>query len=103
MVMTIGGAKEAQPTIGVSRRIKPVLVRIKLVDNSFVVGKINIGYETRLSELFINNPSPFVVVFDAAISEAVINKTFIVNKANIVWVLPEEEPDKEERVYQKEG
>ena len=62
-------------------------VSIKTVDGSFIQGKINIGQMKRISDMFRENASPFIIVYDAC-SPCGENKVFIINKSHIVWVEP---------------
>jgi len=75
------------------RRIDARNVSIKLTDGSLVKGKINLFTEQklalRLSDIFLKQPEPFVVVFDAALGEAT-GKVLVINKNNIVWASPED-------------
>jgi hypothetical protein len=78
----------------ITRRREPRDVLLKLVDGSFVRGKINLYRDEvtlqRVSEVFTRVPDPFVVVFDATV-EGKVGKTCVVNKSNIIWMLPEED------------
>jgi hypothetical protein len=79
----------------ISRKIKACTVTIKLVDGSLVRGKINLHRSDvdiqRPSELFTKVTDPFIVVFDV-IAEDKPGRVLILNKRNIVWIAPEDEP-----------
>ena len=45
--------------------LKPAEVSIKTLDGSVIEGKVNLGYENRMSDLFTKTDNPFIVVFDA--------------------------------------
>ena len=83
----------------ITRRIEARKVIIKLVDGSMIYGKINIyhGEETvqRVSDIFTKVSDPFIVVFDA-IAEGTSGRALIINKRNIAWVSPEDEPARKE-------
>ena len=64
-------------------------VSVKTVDGSLIQGKINIGSLKRISDMFLENASPFVIVYDAC-SMSGDCKVFIINKSHIVWVEPDE-------------
>jgi len=67
-------------------------VTIKTSDGSSVQGKVNITPNERVSELFNMHKGPFVVLVDARYGD-VRGKTLFINKAHIVWVEPEADPD----------
>jgi small nuclear ribonucleoprotein (snRNP)-like protein len=75
------------------RRIDARNVSLKLTDGSLVKGKINLFQDQklalRLSDIFLKQPEPFVVVFDATLGEAT-GKVLVINKNNIVWATPED-------------
>jgi hypothetical protein len=83
----------------ISRRIEASQVAIKMVDGSLIRGKVNIsqGEEVvqRVSDLFTKVTDPFVVVFDVT-AEGKSGRVLIINKRNIVWVSPEDEPVRQE-------
>jgi Family of unknown function (DUF6812) len=68
------------------------LISIKTSDGATVQGKVNISPNQRVSELFNLQEGPFVVLVDATYGD-VKGKTLFVNKAHIVWVEPEADPD----------
>ena len=84
----------------ITRRIDARKVTIKMVDGSLVQGKVNIFYTEeavhRVSDIFTKISEPFIVVFDAA-AEGKSGLVLIINKRNIVWVSPEDEPAPEKR------
>jgi hypothetical protein len=79
----------------ISRRIDFRKVAIKMVDGSLVQGKVNVfqGEEVvqRVSDIFTKVSDPFIVVFDAT-AEGKSGRVLILNKRNIAWVSPEDEP-----------
>ena len=79
----------------ISRRIDARQVSIKMVDGSLVRGKVNIfqGEEVvqRVSDIFTKISDPFVVVFDVT-AEGKSGRVLIINKRNISWVSPEDDP-----------
>jgi hypothetical protein len=58
---------------------------IKTTDGSILSGKINIGMKPRVSELFTQVDTPFIVLSDVK-NEDGFSKVLFVNKSNIVWV-----------------
>ena len=99
----LAGAPEAGPAAMrapmtvkiISRRIDARKVTIKLVDGSLVQGKINLLNDQevvqRVSDIFTKLTDPFVVLFDVT-EEGRSGRVLILNKRNIAWVSPEEEP-----------
>jgi small nuclear ribonucleoprotein (snRNP)-like protein len=81
----------------ISRRIDARKVTIKLVDGSLVQGKINLLNDQevvlRVSDIFTKLTDPFVVLFDVT-EEGRSGRVLILNKRNIAWVSPEEEPER---------
>jgi hypothetical protein len=79
----------------ISRRIDARQVSIKMVDGSTIRGKVNIfqGEEVvqRVSDIFTKVDDPFVVVFDVT-TEGKSGRVLIINKRNITWVSPEDDP-----------
>lgn len=84
----------------ISRKVNARTVTIKLVDGSLVNGKINLHRGDvdiqRVSDLFTKVADPFIVVFDAT-AEGKTGRVLILNKRNIVWIAPEDEPRGEEK------
>ena len=83
----------------ISRRIDARQVSIKMVDGSLVRGKVNIfqGEEVvqRVSDIFTKVSDPFIVVFDVT-AEGKSGRILIINKRNIAWVSPEDDPVQQE-------
>ena len=84
----------------ISRKINACKVSIKMVDGSLVHGKVNIYHDEevvqRVSDIFTKVTDPFIVVFDAT-AEGKSGRVLILNKNNIAWVSPEDEPARQER------
>jgi hypothetical protein len=70
--------------------LKPADVTIKTVDGSMLQGKVNLGAERRVSDIFTKSNNPFVVLFDAAYAGGT-GKVLVINKSQIVWIEPEGE------------
>ena len=64
-------------------------ITVKTSDGETIQGKVFLKPNTRVSDLFTNSESPFVVLVDALL-RAGQGKTLIVNKDHIVWVDPED-------------
>ncbi len=77
----------------ISRRREPRKVLVKLVDGSTLKGKINLYHEEvvlpRVSDVLTKIPDPFIVIFEAT-AEGQTDRVMIINKANIIWVSPED-------------
>jgi len=92
----------------ISRRVDARKVSIKLVDGSLIQGKINMYHDEggiqRVSDVFTKISDPFIVVFDAT-AEGKSGRVMILNKRNVTWVSPEEEPahQEEERPAEPSG
>ena len=84
----------------ISRRIDARKITIKLVDGSLVQGKVNLlndeAVVQRVSDIFTKLTDPFVVVFDAT-AEGKSGRVLILNKSNVAWVSPEDDPPRPER------
>ena len=84
----------------ISRRIEARQITVKMVDGSLIRGKVNIfhGEEVvqRVSDIFTKVGDPFIVMFDVT-AEGKSGRVLIINKRNIAWVSPEEEPVPKER------
>jgi hypothetical protein len=84
----------------ISRRIDSRKVTIKMVDGSLVHGKVNVFHDEevvqRVSDIFTKVSDPFIVVFDVT-ADGKGGRVLIINKRNISWVSPEEEPVRKER------
>ncbi|MBU4234304.1 MAG: hypothetical protein KKD99_07655 [Proteobacteria bacterium] len=83
----------------ITRKINARKITIKMVDGSLIEGKINIyhGEEVvqRVSDIFTKVRDPFIVVFDVT-AEGKSGGVLIINKRNISWVSPEDEPVRKE-------
>ncbi len=75
------------------------IIRIKLMDGTFVTGQINIsrapGYE-RVSDMVTENTERFLVLFSASLrhdsmEETIQYKTLFVNRDHILWAAPDED------------
>jgi hypothetical protein len=79
----------------ISRKINARKVSIKMVDGSMVHGKVNIYNDEevvqRVSDIFTKVTDPFIVVFDVT-ADGKSGRVLIINKRNIAWVSPEEDP-----------
>jgi hypothetical protein len=84
----------------ISRKINARQVSIKMVDGSLVHGKVNIYHDEevvqRVSDIFTKVTDPFIVVFDVT-ADGKSGRVLIINKRNIAWVSPEDDPAREER------
>jgi hypothetical protein len=83
----------------ISRRLDSRKVTIKLVDGSLIHGKINLHHDEaalqRVSDVFTKISDPFIVVFDVT-AEGKSGRVLILNKRNVAWVSPEDEPARQE-------
>jgi small nuclear ribonucleoprotein (snRNP)-like protein len=90
----------------ITREVNARAVTIKLVDGSIIHGKINLhrnGVDIgRVSDFLTKVNEPFLVVFDAT-EEEKVGMVLIINKSNIVWVLPEDKPRQADKLPQEEG
>ena len=84
----------------ISRKINARKVSIKMVDGSMVHGKVNIYHDEevvqRVSDIFTKVSDPFIVVFDST-AEGKSGRVLILNKTNVAWVSPEDEPPRPDR------
>jgi len=64
-------------------------VTIRTIDGSTILGKVNIGINDRVSDVFTEADNPFIVLFDVEHKD-IAGKVLFVNKNNIVWVEPED-------------
>ena len=84
----------------IRRKIDARKVTIKMVDGSLVQGKVNVYHDEevvqRVSDIFTKVSDPFIVVFDAT-AEGKSGRVLIMNKRNIAWVSPEDDPARQER------
>jgi hypothetical protein len=74
-----------------SKVLRPADVSIKTLDGSVIEGKVNLGYENRISDLFTASGRPFIVLFDAMHFGAPKKEVLVLNKQFIVWVKPQDE------------
>jgi len=90
--MEIKHTKEIEKAISIGKHsiLKPAKVNIKTSDGSVVSGSINLGFENRVSDVFIESQSPFIVLFDARTSKDSSGRVLILNKNHVVWVEPED-------------
>jgi len=83
----------------IRRKIDACQVTIKMVDGSLVQGKVNVYHDEevvqRVSDIFTKVTDPFIVVFDAT-AEDKSERVLIINKRNIAWVSPEDDPAPQE-------
>ena len=70
--------------------LKPVKVNVKTSDGSVIHGSINLGFENRVSDIFVRSESPFIVLFDTTVPGESSGKVLVLNKKHIVWVEPED-------------
>jgi hypothetical protein len=75
-------------TVDTPKVLKPAAVSFKTLDGSVVEGKVNLGYENRVSDLFTKMDYPFIVVFDAMYVGSPKKKVLVLNKQHIVWAEP---------------
>jgi len=73
--------------------VKESRCAVHMFDGRTITGKININPMGRLSDVFTQDQSPFVVIYDATIGDDHRHRTFILNKSGISWVEPVE-PEK---------
>jgi len=64
-------------------------ITLRTSDGETIQGKVFLTPETRVSDLFTQSDSPFIVLVDALLRSGQ-DKTLIVNKNHIVWVEPED-------------
>ena len=91
--MKIKRPKKSEKAISIGRHslLKPAKVNIKTSDGSIVHGSINLGFQSRVSDVFIESQNPFVVLFDARTSKDSSVRVLILNKNHVVWVEPEDD------------
>ena len=72
----------------------PKRVTIRTVEGQGLSGKINLGLNERLSDIFTREDQPFVVLCDVTFhgGKGGKGKVLFVNKRHIVWAEPEEYP-----------
>jgi hypothetical protein len=64
-------------------------ITIKTTDGSTINGKVNLTSKQRVSDLFTDSKSPFLIMVDAITRDG-SGKILFVNKEHIVWAEPEE-------------
>jgi hypothetical protein len=67
-------------------------ITLKTADGATIQGNVNIGLRERVSQLFTDNESQFLVLTDAIMREGDAKIMFI-NKNHIIWAEPEEGDD----------
>ena len=79
-------------------KTNPKGVTIRTSDGSTFSGKINLGINKRLSDMFTREEKPFVVLYDVTFDRAKggTGKVLFINKGHIVWAEPEDEQQNEE-------
>jgi hypothetical protein len=65
-------------------------ITIKTTDGATIQGRVNLTSKERVSDLFTQSKSPFIVLVDTFLREG-HGKILVVNKKHIVWVEPEED------------
>ena len=76
-------------TVKKTAKVTESLVSVKTVDGSLLRGKINLGNENRITDIFTQSDTSFIVLSDVT-SQSAESKVMIINKNHIVWVEPEE-------------
>jgi len=83
----------------IDKRRETRIVRLKLIDGTFVNGQVNInrdmGYD-RLSDLIANHQDPFLIMYNVTthpgnIDNPIRYKTLFINKYHIIWAEPDED------------
>ena len=64
-------------------------ITIKTTDGSTINGKVNLTSKQRVSDLFTDADSQFIILVDAVTKEG-SGKILFINKEHIVWAEPEE-------------
>ena len=64
-------------------------ITVKTTDGSTINGKVNLTSKQRVSDLFTESASPFLIMVDVVTKQGE-GKILFVNKNHIVWVEPEE-------------
>jgi len=65
-------------------------IYVKTVDGSMIRGKINIGSNKRISDMFMKGEVPFIVLYDVVQQQDMPKKVLVINKRHIIWVEPDE-------------
>ncbi|MEW6387174.1 MAG: hypothetical protein AB1491_06635 [Thermodesulfobacteriota bacterium] len=84
------------PVKVITRRYAPAAVTIKLADGSLIKGKVNVAAADgihRVSDLFILKKDQFLVLTEVESAE-IPGKVLIINKDSIMWVVPEDQVEK---------
>jgi hypothetical protein len=71
------------------KKMVPAVVTIRTVDGSILQGKINLGAERRVSDVFLRSEEAFIVLSDATYTGG-SGKVLVINKSHIVWIEPED-------------
>jgi len=66
-------------------------VMVKLADGTLTQGSVTIRGKIRLSDLFNDSDNQFLVMFDVQ-ADSKMGRVLFVNKEQIVWVSPLDEP-----------
>jgi hypothetical protein len=79
-------------------KTNPRGVTIRTLDGFTCSGKMNLGVNERLSDMFTKEEKPFIVLYDVTFEggEGGAGKVLFVNKSHIVWAEPEEQPQQDE-------
>lgn len=64
-------------------------ITVRTIDGETFNGKINIGPDKRVSDIFTQGDRPFIVMVDVT-SMDTQGKTRFINKDHIVWVEPDD-------------
>lgn len=64
-------------------------ITVRTTDGSTIRGRVNLGMQERVSDLFTKSDKPFIVITDATHRDG-SGKVLVLNKVNIVWVEPED-------------
>ena len=84
--------KNALP-LGKHSILKKANVNVKTSDGNVIHGTINLGFESRVSDVFVRSENAFIVLFDATVQGESAGKVLVLNKDYIVWVEPEDTSD----------
>jgi Family of unknown function (DUF6812) len=64
-------------------------ITIRTTDGSTIVGKVNLTNKQRVSDLFTQSDSQFLIMVDV-VSRDCAGKILFINKSHIVWAEPED-------------
>jgi hypothetical protein len=86
-------------------KTNPRGVTIRTVDGFTFSGKINLGVNERLSDMFTKDEKPFIVLCDVVFEggKGGTGKVLFINKRHIVWAEPEEQPQQNEEGGEETG